>query len=172
MVHLEVPEKKHEESFLKMIKEFVDNEESPIPGQMELKEWENYEDFLTRIEGNRDWNNIKPWRSPASLFFIVDDCNEIVGWISVRHILTESLAMHSWHIWYGIRPSERRKWYASEALKLALEEAKKLNINPVMLTCRKDNIGSAKTIMKNWWKLECEYEREEELQLKWWIQND
>lgn len=172
MIHLEKPSSEYEERHLDLLREFENNWEDVIPMAMIIKEWENYEDLLTKVQDYREWKNMKPWYAPSSLFFIVDETDSLVGWIHIRHALAGTLSLHGWHIWYGIRPSERRKWYASEALKLALEEAKKLNISPVMLTCRKDNIGSAKTIMNNWWELECEYERDEEMQLKWWIKNN
>lgn len=172
MIHLEIPSSVHEEQHLKMFEEFKQNWEEAIPWIMNLKEWENFYDFLQRIKDSRENKNLKPWYSPASLFFVVNEENRLVWWISIRHELTGVLSQHWWHIWYGIRPSERKKWYASEALKLALEEAKKLNINPVMLTCKKENIGSARTIMKNWWELECEYTREDKPNQKWWIKND
>ena len=60
------------------------------------------------------------------------------------------------HIGDGIRPSERRKGYATLMIKLALEECKKRGINRVLMTCDKDNIGSAKSIMNNGGVLENE----------------
>jgi len=53
------------------------------------------------------------------------------------------------HSGYGIRPSERRKGYASAMLALALPFVKEYGINPVVISCDKDNIGSAKTVLKN-----------------------
>jgi predicted acetyltransferase len=52
------------------------------------------------------------------------------------------------HIGYGIRPSERKKGYATMMLKLALEHCKKVGLEKVLLTCDKSNLASAKTIMK------------------------
>nr|WP_304430580.1 GNAT family N-acetyltransferase [uncultured Acetatifactor sp.] len=53
------------------------------------------------------------------------------------------------HSGYGIRPSERRKGYAAKMLSMALPIMKGYGINPVIITCAKDNIGSAKTIQRN-----------------------
>lgn len=44
-----------------------------------------------------------------------------------------------------IRPSERREGLATLQLKMALMKAKELGILDVLITCDKDNIGSAKT---------------------------
>lgn len=53
------------------------------------------------------------------------------------------------HIGDGVRPSERRKGYATEIIRLALQECKKLGLDRVLITCHKDNIGSVKSIVKN-----------------------
>jgi predicted acetyltransferase len=53
------------------------------------------------------------------------------------------------HIGYGIRPSERRKGYATQILSLALEKTKVLGINKVLVVCDTNNIGSRKTIISN-----------------------
>jgi len=53
------------------------------------------------------------------------------------------------HIGYGVRPTERRKGYASEILRLALDECRRMGMKKVMVGCHQDNIGSKKTIEKN-----------------------
>jgi predicted acetyltransferase len=73
----------------------------------------------------------------------------IFGAISIRHCLTEDLENYGEHIGYGIRPSERNKGYATLMLKLALEKAKELNIDKVLIHCGDDNIVSSKVIAKN-----------------------
>jgi predicted acetyltransferase len=50
---------------------------------------------------------------------------------------------------YGICPSERRKGYGTRQLALVLLEAKKLHIPRVMITCDRNNRGSAKVIINN-----------------------
>ena len=51
------------------------------------------------------------------------------------------------HIAYGIRPSERKKGYGVQQLLLVLEVARSIEIPKVMITCDKDNIASAKTVL-------------------------
>lgn len=74
------------------------------------------------------------------------------------------------HIGDGIRPSERRKGYATAMIALALEECKKLGIERVLMCCDKDNIGSAKSIIRNGGFLENEVEEYGHLEQRYWIQ--
>ena len=52
-------------------------------------------------------------------------------------------------IGYSIRPKQRRKGYASEMLKLALDKLKNTNLENVLITCKDFNIASKKVIEKN-----------------------
>ena len=72
-----------------------------------------------------------------------------MGMIDIRHELNEYLRTIGGHIGYGIRPTERKKGYASYLLKEALTKCKELHINQVLITCNEDNIGSAKVILNN-----------------------
>ncbi|MFI2707699.1 GNAT family N-acetyltransferase, partial [Nocardioides sp. CER28] len=47
---------------------------------------------------------------------------------------------------YSIRPSYRRQGHASRALGLALERAREIGLDRVLITCDEDNLGSARTI--------------------------
>lgn len=84
-----------------------------------------------------------------STFWLITDDNNIAGVSNLRHYLNESLLSEGGHIGFGIRPSFRRKGYASKLLELTLLEAKKINLSKVLLTCDKSNTGSSRTIHKN-----------------------
>ena len=77
-----------------------------------------------------------------------DENNKILGASNLRHYLTEEGLKYWGHIGYGIRPSERNKGYATELLKLTLEEAEKKNIKRVLLGAYTGNIGSWKVMEK------------------------
>lgn len=74
--------------------------------------------------------------------------NRLLGLINIRHELNEELLFEGGHIGYSIRPSERQKGYAHEQLRLALKICDDLAINPLLITCNKDNEASRKTILK------------------------
>ena len=74
--------------------------------------------------------------------------DRVLGGISLRHGLNDWLINVGGHIGYGVRPSERRKGLASWALGLMLDEARKIGLDRVLITCRITNVASAKTIEK------------------------
>ena len=117
----------------------------------------DYHDFDYYLE-NLELKEEKDGKVPCSTFFLLDiDRNIFLGAVNIRHYLNEALLNGGGHIGDGIRPSERRKGYATRMIALALKECKKLCIDRVMMSCAKDNIGSAKSIVNNGGVLEKEY---------------
>lgn len=156
-LRLEEPRLEHQQEHEKMLKEFLNNGEEIIPRAMRIKPYETYPQFLQRTLDRKEGKNLPEQRVPGSLYFIIDKENKIVGSINIRHQLNEWLEKIGGHIGYGIRPNERKKWYATIALKLALEKYKELGITKPIVICDKENIWSAKVIQNNWWILESEY---------------
>ena len=68
--------------------------------------------------------------------------------MNVRHYLKGESSKYWGHIGYGIRPTERKKGYATIALKLAIEKAKKMNLKEIRLGAYEGNVGSWKTMEK------------------------
>lgn len=75
--------------------------------------------------------------------------DELVGFLNIRFDLQEDLVLKYGHIGYGVRPSQRRKGYATQMLKFALEKCREMGLTRVVVGCYRENIGSAKTIIKN-----------------------
>ena len=94
----------------------------------------------------------------------------LVGAVDIRHSLNEALLLDGGHIGDGVRPSERRKGYATEMIALALDECRKLGIEKVLMVCNKENTGSAKSIQNNGGVLENEINVEGETVQRYWIQ--
>jgi predicted acetyltransferase len=94
---------------------------------------------------------------PNSVFFLLDEeADRLLGAVDIRHYLNEVLLKEGGHIGDGVRPTERRKGYASEMIRLALAECQKLGIDRVLIVCDRDNVGSARSIVKNGGVLENE----------------
>ena len=88
-------------------------------------------------------------RVKCTQFIAANGEGRIIGTIQLRHELTDHLRIEGGHIGYTVRPSERRKGYATRMLLLCLKEAKKLRINRILITCSNDNLASEKTILHN-----------------------
>lgn len=112
------------------------------------KPFDNLEDFAKFIQMLDDCENAnldKKYSSTTS-YFVTDENDKLIGAASLRHYLTAE-GYKTWgHIGYGVRPSERRKGYATQILKMVLTEAKVKKIQRVLLGCHSTNVGSAKVI--------------------------
>ena len=76
--------------------------------------------------------------------------SRIVGRVAIRHRLNEFLKQEGGHIGYVVVPEFRRRGYATEMLRWAIEFGRtELGLNRILVTCDDDNIASIKTIEKN-----------------------
>lgn len=110
---------------------------------------DNFDDFLIELEHNKNMKLYHPELVNQSTFILVDDNNHIYGGTNIKHELNDELFNYGANIGYYIRPSERRKGYGTLILKLVLKECKKLGMKKVLVSCREENLWSAKIIEKN-----------------------
>ena len=146
-IYLKFPSLEDKDKWIEYLKEYrLDN---PKAKPLSCTEDINYEEWLNKITNEHNGINLQEGRVPSSVYFLM--CNdEIVGNLSIRHnINNDFLSLYGGHIGYGVRPSERRKGFATIMLNLALEKCEELGIDDVMVSCKEDNIGSAKTIENN-----------------------
>ena len=129
--------------------EFFNSGESVINGSALLDQME-YDDWLIHTQNNSSSETVRPDWVVANTFFAQrTQDGKLIGMIDIRHNLNNAfLAEFGGHIGYAVRPSERRKGYAVQMLKLALAYAKSLGLEKVMLGCYTDNTASFKTILK------------------------
>jgi predicted acetyltransferase len=130
----------------------------------------DYKDFEKYLQGFEEEEHGVPGFVPATTFFGLDtERNIFIGAVNIRHHLNESLLLNGGHIGDGVRPSERRKGYATKMIALALDECRKLGIDRVLMVCDKSNIGSAKSIINNGGVLENEIEIDGNVEQRYWI---
>ena len=116
-----------------------------------LFEHEN-EAFDELVQKLQDWavgKQLGQGRVPASTLFLIRENGKILGKLSFRHELNDYLQKIGGHIGYIIIANERRKGYGTTILKLALERAKALGLERVLVTCDQSNTASARVIEKN-----------------------
>ena len=156
----------YKQQLFDMMEEWLSVEQDFSPYMIRRNDYRDFDYYLQNLELKEETDG----RVPDSTFFCLDvDRNIFVGAVNIRHYLTDSLLYTGGHIGDGVRPSERRKGYATAMIGLALEECKKLGIMKVLMTCDKDNIGSAKSIINNGGVLENEVVEDGVIEQRYWI---
>jgi len=99
---------------------------------------------------------LAPGMVHQTVLWFVDNGVEFLGRLSIRHHLTPPLLELGGHIGYCVRPSARRRGYATQMLNQSLPIAARLGIDPALLTCDADNDASRKVILAAGGELEDE----------------
>lgn len=133
---------------LEFKQEFFDNGETVINGSEMLDNMDSYEEWLTSITDNQSVDTVNPNWVVTDTFFTVDGNNRIVGIIALRHTLNDFLKDFG-NSGYSVRPSERRKGYATKMLAMIKDIAKEAGMTKLQLSVERDNEPSLKTIVKN-----------------------
>lgn len=161
-------DEKYRELLFDMMDEWYADGGKIVPYAIRKRDYHDWEAYIDSLENKEDNGNIVP----DSTFFCLDEeRNILVGAVNIRHHLNEELLKNGGHIGDGIRPSERRKGYATAMIGLALAECRKLGIERVLMVCDKENIGSVKSILSNGGVLENEIEVDGIVEQRYWIDN-
>ena len=165
------PSKEYKEQIEEFKEEFIQNNENNIPGGGGLEREETFEDWMQKINDDLSEEKSKArGRVPSVLYLAFRKRDKkLIGIIQIRYALNEYLYNFGGHIGDSIRPSERNKGYSTKMIALALKEAKKLGIGNVLMTCNKNNLASARTIIKNGGKLENEVIEDNKIVQRYWI---
>ena len=159
----------YKEQLFDMMDEWLAAGEKIFPTSITVNDYHNFGYYMKNLCRDKEINGIVP----ETTYFCLDlDRNIFVGAVTVRHYLTEKLKQNGGHIGDGIRPSERRKGFATAMIGLALIEARKLGITEVLMCCDKRNIASAKSIMNNGGVLENEVVIGDVIKQRYWINNE
>lgn len=120
----------------------------------------SYEEWLHIITNNLDSAKANPKFGLSKTLFAINHENQIVGIVNFRYTIT-NFYKDSEHVGYSVRPSERKKGYATEILRQIIEMVKKEGLKQMILVSKKDNLASIKTIINNHGVLVREFTKEE-----------
>lgn len=130
-------------------KEHFEHGEMIISGSELLDKTESYEEWLSSVTLNTDPKTVNEnWVVTDTFFAIRKSDNRIIGMIDLRHTLNDFLKDLG-NCGYSVRPSERKKGYATEMLYQLLQMAKKTEMKELHISVEKNNTASAKVIQKN-----------------------
>ncbi len=128
-------------------------------GFIGLPEGTNREDFPAYIdkliEMSQGINIKKDWVPMTTFWLIRDDC-EVIGIGRLRHRLNDKLREYGGHIGCRVNTSEQDKGYGTILLSKLCDEAAKMGIDRVLVTCLTTNIPSKRIIENNGGVLERE----------------
>ena len=115
-----------------------------------LRRFDKTQDWLSQVEALKTAETAPEGMVPVTQYIYVRESDDkIVGVIQIRHYFNEFLEKYAGHIGYSVCPSERRKGYATQMLRLVLPMCRRLGIDHVLISCVQGNEGSRRTILKN-----------------------
>ena len=122
------------------------NEKIQPPSMRRYSEKDNflYSKWLADIEDDRVTGSMLENNIPCTLYFFVNESNEILGGVSINHANTFRGQLH-----VGIVPWHRGKGYGATMLNLALSRCRDMGLDKIQMTTRKDNHGASKIIIRN-----------------------
>lgn len=141
-----------------------------IDGGSSLEDFDNAADWIAHVDEFSRAETCPEGIVHADTLLAVNEDNRVVGVIDCRHHINHPrLSEFSGHIGYSVRPSERRKGYAKEMLRQALEIYCAMGVDRVLITCEQSNIGSERTILANGGVFERETLDGERIMKRFWI---
>lgn len=154
-----------------MMEEWTDSGEKIIPYAIRRLDYRDFDSYLAGLEVDAETAEKEGLVPDTTLFALDVERDIFVGAVNIRHYLNENLLLHGGHIGDGVRPSERRKGFATEMIRLALGECRRLGVTRVLMVCDKDNVGSAKSIQKNGGVLDNEITDDDgNIEQRYWIE--
>ena len=125
--------------------------DSTFDGTLSLKRMPDMQEYVDSVIDRANPIHETPEQNDlvTLLFCVRKSDSKILGSIQIRHEMDESKRLYSGHIGYSVRPSERRKGYATRILKFAVDYCRTLGINDINISCMTDNEASRRTILAN-----------------------
>lgn len=148
MIRLVLPSKKYLKGNIEFLKELY-KEKSISKKELDEKLGvrKNASAFIKSFKDARIGVGIGD-QVPHTVYWLVDG-KKFIGALRLNKKMNKKLRIRGGNIGYEIRPSEKKKGYGGEILRLGLLKAKIHGLKKVYIDHREDNIASKKIIEKN-----------------------
>ena len=148
-LRLALPTAEYRDEISAYRREFLDAGDS-MDGTGMLRRMADPMEWLAATEQCRHAETVPSGWVQATQFLCVRETDQrVVGMIQVRHGFNMFLKAYGGHIGYSVRPSERRKGYASWMLDAVKPFCRSVGLTSMMVTCLTGNDASRKVILKN-----------------------
>lgn len=157
-----------EQAFLDGAKEWIG--ESPHWYSFVWKEGMSFQEMLKILKNETLGIDLAPDRVPHTMLYAFLG-GQIIGRVSVRHQLNESLRKRGGHIGYAVAKKFRRQGFATEMVRQAIEYCQTIGLRSIMISCADDNVPSWKIIETHGGKLQDRIwdEEDKEIIRRYWI---
>ena len=148
-IYLVRPVLEMKEEALAYREEHFEKGEKIICGSELFDQTESYEEWLDSVTRNTSPETVNEnWVVTDTFFAVRKSDNKIIGIIDLRHTLNDFLKDLG-NCGYSVRPSERKKGYATKMLGQILLVAKAAGMKEIHISVEKENAASVKVIQKN-----------------------
>ena len=134
-------------SFVEAVREYRAEGRYSRLDPVQLADADQFRRYLDRLRADAR-RSVLRHRVPQTNLWLVEG-EDYLGRLSIRHRLNRRLRFKGGHIGYDVRPSVRRRGYATLMLRLSLPVAHQLGIDPALITCDDTNVGSRRVIEAN-----------------------
>ena len=105
--------------------------------------------FVRELEDEKQGIGLPPGTVPQTTYLLVRDGKTVLGEFRFRPTVPPPYLSNSGHVGYNVRPSERRKGYATRGLAMVLAKAREFGLEGLMIPINSVNVGSIRTTEKN-----------------------
>ena len=159
----------HEAALFDFLADFDKAGENEIPAYFPSRDWPHSK-VVEALDGWSRGEGLKEGWVPCTTSFLWDG-ESLLGVVNLRHSLNKDLLEFGGNVGYSVRPSFRRQGHGTRLLAAAIDQARELGLDRILVTSDPANKASIKVIERNNGVFYDEYFNEKfgEMARRYWI---